>query len=99
MKRTLLIGALILACLMPFAGMASAATYSSSNDKYINLNVPVSVPKTNTGSLTFDTQQSLYTQLINPVLNPTSVSYSYYYYWVTVNGDPVIAVDPAKIAY
>ncbi|MBW5447575.1 hypothetical protein GE107_16075 [Cohnella sp. CFH 77786] len=99
MKRTLLIGALILACQMLFAGMASAAKYSSSDDKYVNLNVPVSLPKTNTGSLTFDTQQSLYTNVINPALSPTGVDYNYYYCWVTVNGDPVIAVDPAKFAY
>jgi hypothetical protein len=93
MKRTLLIGALILACQMLFAGMASAATYSSSNDKSVNLNLPVSVPKTGTGSLTYNLQQSLYTN----VINPTGISYDYYYYWVTVNGDPVVAVDPFKI--
>lgn len=93
MKRTLLIGTLLLACQMLFAGMAGAATYSSSSDKYVNLNLPVYLPTTYAGSLTFNTQQSLYSN----VINPTGLSYNYYYYWVTVNGDPVLALDPFKI--
>jgi len=94
-KRTLVIGALIVACQMLFAGMSSAATYSSSDDQHINLTLPVSVPKLNTGNLTFNLQQSLYTN----VINPTGLSFNYFYLWVTVNGDPILAVDPAKVAF
>lgn len=96
MKRMLLIGGLLLACQLLFAGMASAATYNSSHDKHLNINVPlVSVPKTNTGSLTFNLQQSAYTY----VINPTGLSYEYYYYWVSVNDEPVLAVDPFKVGF
>jgi hypothetical protein len=96
MKRTLLIGGLLLACQLLFAGMAGAAKYNSSYDKNLNLNVPLlSVPKTNTADLTFNLQQSVYTN----VVNPTGLSYEYYYYWISVNNEPVLAVDPFKVGF
>lgn len=94
MKSMFLIGGLVLACQLLFAGMAGAATYDSSSDKYVNLSVPLlPAPKLNTGSLTFNTQQALYTY----VVNPTGLSYQYNYYWVSLNGQPVLALDPMKI--
>jgi len=95
-KRTLLIGGAILACQFAFAGMAGAATYDSSSDKHLNVNAPaVSAPKLGTGALTFQLQQSVYSD----VINPTGVDYEYYYIWISVNGDPVLAVDPYKVGF
>ncbi|WP_308635810.1 hypothetical protein [Paenibacillus silvisoli] len=99
MKRMLLIGTAILACQLIFAGMASAATYTPSNDKYINVNLPVSLPDLGTGALTFNTQQALYANVITPVLKPTGLTFNYFYTWVTVNGSPILAVDPAKVGF
>lgn len=96
MKRMLIIGGLILAFQMLFSGMAGAATYDSSSDKNLNLSVPLlTLPNLNTGALTFNAQQSLYSSIINP----TGLSFNYYYYWISVNGQPILALDPAKIGF
>jgi hypothetical protein len=72
------------------AGVAGAA-YNAQDDKIVNVNVPISVPTTNTAGFTFNTQESLY--------KTSNVSVDHYYIWIYVNGNPVAAIDPAKFCY
>jgi hypothetical protein len=96
LKRSFLIVGLLIAFQCLFAGMTSAATYNSSYDKNINLNLPLpSLTSLDTGSLTFNLQQSLYKN----VINPTGLSFEYYYYWVSVNDEPLLALDPFKVGF
>jgi hypothetical protein len=94
MKRLLLLASLLLIVQVLFAGFASAS-YNPQNDKSINLNLPINLPSMNTASLTFNLQQT-----VQKTTSKTSgLSIDYFYIWVNVNGQPIAAVDPAKIMF
>lgn len=88
-----LIAVLLLAQLL-IAGVAGAA-YNANNDLILNVNVPVSVPTTNTAGFTFNTQESVH----NLLYKTSGASVDHYYIWIYFNGQPAAAIDPAKICF
>jgi hypothetical protein len=92
MKRfVLMAGGMLLIAQVLLAGTAGAA-YNPQDDQTVNITVPVQLPALNTAEASFNAQQSL-NQTIS---NTTGTSVDYYYIWINVNGQPVLAVDPAK---
>jgi hypothetical protein len=77
-----------------FAGFASAS-YNPSNDSSINITSPLALPTTKTASLTFNLQQAIHEN----ITSYTGTSINYYYIWVNVNGEPIAALDPAKVMF
>lgn len=84
------LAAAALTCLL-FTGSASAA-YLSSQDSTLSVQLlPGTLQTTSaTGDLTFSAQEGLH----STVTSLTGTSVDHYYVWVTVNGEPVLAVDP-----
>jgi MarR family transcriptional regulator, temperature-dependent positive regulator of motility len=73
-------------------GVASAA-YDPAGDQTINITVPsqVNFPlNADTAQKSFDLQQGIHQQ----ILDKTGKDITYSYIWITVNGTPVLAVDP-----
>jgi hypothetical protein len=94
MKRIIILISLLFMIQVLFAGFASAS-YNSSNDKSVNITAPAALPTTKTASLTFNLQQAVQQN----ISSSTGTSINYYYIWVNVNGEPIAAVDPAKVMF
>jgi hypothetical protein len=94
MRRLTTLIAILLTTQLLIAGVAGAA-YNAQDDKIVNVNVPVSVPSTNTAGFTFYTQESVHSTLYKT----SNASIDHSYIWIYVNGKPVAAIDPAKFCY
>ncbi|MEZ7172861.1 hypothetical protein [Sporosarcina sp. OR05] len=78
-----------------FSGAASAAYLASSDKKIsistgLNLQLPITL-----GQESFELQEAIHHQLTES----TGLEVDHYYYWVEVDGQSVIAIDPAKVMY
>ncbi|RDU37931.1 hypothetical protein DRW41_08970 [Neobacillus piezotolerans] len=91
MKRLLMVLTLAFALQTLFTGAASAA-YLSGSDKTISINTGLKLPSLSTGGTTFQLQESVH----NTLTNTTGAEVDHYYYWIEVDGQQVLAVDPAK---
>lgn len=84
------------ACVMVMVmGLATTAgaEYRSDKDFTLNLSAPVSVSGGSTAAASFETQESVH----QAVTETTGTSVDHSYVWVSVNGDPLLAVDPLCI--
>ncbi|MGZ4134674.1 MAG: hypothetical protein ACXVC1_05250 [Tumebacillaceae bacterium] len=86
-KSMMLMAATALTAQLLSVGVANAA-YDPTLDQSINVTSPISLPNLGTGQLTYQVQQSVLGSVTS------AVGVKYYYYWVNVNGTPVLAVDP-----
>lgn len=78
-----------------FAGAAGAA-YVQEADKKISINTGLNLLlPANTGKLTFDLQEAVH----NKVTGATGVEVDHFYFWVEVDGQSVLAVDPARVMF
>ncbi|WP_316569383.1 hypothetical protein [Neobacillus sp. YIM B06451] len=91
MKRLILVMTLAFALQTVFAGTAGAA-YLSGSDKTISIKTGLKLPSLKTADTTFQLQESVHTGLTDA----TGVEVDHYYYWIEVDGQPVLALDPAK---
>ncbi len=83
---------ILLVCLM--SGIGHAA-YLSNQDEKVSVTVAPSLLTTSgsTGQTTFQTQEALHNQLSST----SGISVDHYYTWIYLNGEPVLAVDPAWV--
>lgn len=84
-----------LAIQLLFVGVVGAQ-YQKTQDQTIsintglNLNVPL-----NTGAQSFNLQESIHHSL----KSTTNLEVDHYYYWVEVDGNTILGVDPAAAMY
>lgn len=71
------------------------AAYRSEQDRTVSLTVAPTVISTDgsTGAATFRLQEAAH----KAVKKRTGAEVDHYYFWVYINGQPVLAVDPAWI--
>lgn len=91
MKKLLMVLAMAFALQTLFAGTAGAA-YLSGSDKTLSINTGLTLPSLNTDGTTFKLQESVH----NTLTDATGVEVDHYYYWIEVDGQKVLAVDPIK---
>ncbi|HLN64388.1 MAG TPA: hypothetical protein VK464_22945 [Symbiobacteriaceae bacterium] len=88
-------GLALVCMLMMVMGLATTAgaEYRSDQDVTIDLSAPVSVAGDSTAATSFETQEAAH----EAVTETTGTSVDHSYVWVSVNGDPLLAVDPLCI--
>ncbi|WP_059173972.1 hypothetical protein [Bacillus sp. FJAT-27445] len=95
MKKMLLVLTLAFALQTVFAGAAGAA-YFKGWDKTISINTGLNLlPALKTGDATFKLQEAVH----NELKNATGLEVDHFYYWVEIDGQKVLAVDPARAMY
>lgn len=95
MKKTAIILALVCALFILGAGSASAA-YLPEYDTTISINTGLElVIPIDTASLSFQLQEALH----NTITENTGIEIDHYYIWIELDGQQVLAIDPARAMY
>ncbi len=95
MKKLLLSLTIAISVQTLFAGLAGAA-YLKGSDKKISINTGLNLSSPiNTGETSFQLQEAAH----NDLTTATGAEVDHYYLWVELDGQDVLAVDPAKGMY
>lgn len=96
MKKLLL--SLVAALALPvFFSNAVSAEYLAEEDQTISVETGLELEPLplDTADLTFNLQETVHTELTDT----TGVEVDHYYYWISVDNQPVLAIDPARVMY